>query len=111
MYCEKSYCHLHRIPINHSCPFINKYTEKRRLMMQGKYDASPASFGNSIVSSLLRAIKIKSSRTELLHLSIATLLITGVGLSFNHYRYISWQFLVVFISAFLVHELAHKFLA
>jgi Zn-dependent protease len=80
-------------------------------MMQGKYDASPASFSNSIESSLLRAIKIKSSRTELLHLSIATLLITGVGLSFNHYRYISWQFLVVFISAFLVHELAHKFLA
>ena len=35
----------------------------------------------------------------------------GVGLSFNHYRYISWQFLVVFISAFLVRELAHKFLA
>jgi hypothetical protein len=65
-------------------------------MIQGKYDASPASFG--IASSLLRAIKIKSSRTELLHLSIATLLITRVGLSFNHYRYVSWQFLLVFIS-------------
>jgi Zn-dependent protease len=80
-------------------------------MMQGKYDDSPATFGNSIVRSLRRAIKIKSSRTELLHLSIATLLITCVGLSFNHYRYVSWQFLVIFISAFLVHELAHKFLA
>lgn len=80
--------------------------------MQGKYDASPASsFGNSIGRSLLRAIKIKSSRTELIHLFVATLLITGVGLSFNHYRYISWQFLVIFVSAFLVHELAHKFLA
>ncbi|MGA9151452.1 MAG: hypothetical protein WBZ36_12815 [Candidatus Nitrosopolaris sp.] len=78
-------------------------------MIQGKYDASPVSFG--IASSLLRAIKIKTSRTELLHLSIPTLLITGVGLSFNHYRYVSWQFLLVFISAFLVHELAHKFLA
>ena len=31
--------------------------------------------------------------------------------SFNHYRHISWQFLAIFISAFLVHELAHKLLA
>jgi len=73
--------------------------------MQGKYD------GNGIGRSLPRAIKIKTSKTELLHLFVATLLITGVGLSFNHYRYISWQFLVIFTSAFLVHELAHKFLA
>src|SRR5215467_10215845 len=105
-YCRQSFCHLHRIPINHSCLYIHKYTEKRRHMTDGNYDSS-----NNIGRALLRAIKIKSSRTELLHLSIATLLITGVGLSFNHYRYISWQFLVVFISAFLVHELAHKFLA
>jgi Zn-dependent protease len=29
----------------------------------------------------------------------------------NQYRAFSWQFLAIFISAFLVHELAHKFLA
>jgi len=63
-------------------------------MTDGSFDSS-----NNIGRALLRAIKIKSSRTELLHLSIATLLITGVGLSFNHYRYISWQFLLVFIRA------------
>jgi Zn-dependent protease len=82
-------------------------------MMQGNYDGGPAasSFSNSSGRSLLRAIKIKSSKTELLHLFIATLLITAVGLSFNDYRYISWQFLAIFISAFLVHEMAHKFLA
>jgi len=61
--------------------------------------------------SIIRAVKIKSSKTELIHLSIATLLIVAVGLSFNSYRHISWQFLTIFISAFLVHELAHKFLA
>src|SRR5215210_8267521 len=53
----------------------------------------------------------RSSKTELLHLSVATFLVTAVGLSLNNYRYISWQFLAIFISAFLVHELAHKFLA
>lgn len=66
---------------------------------------------SSVLRSLGRAIKIKSSKTELLHLSIATILVMAVGLSFNHYRYISWQFLAIFVSAFLIHELAHKFLA
>ena len=56
-------------------------------------------------------LRIKTSKTELLHLSIATLLVIGVGLSLNGYRSVSWQFLAIFVSAFLVHELAHKFLA
>ena len=87
-------------------------------MVQGNYNSktsissSSSSHSNGLViSSLLRAIRIKSSKTELLHLSIATLLIIAVGLSFNSYRHISWQFLAIFISAFLVHELAHKSLA
>jgi Zn-dependent protease len=81
-------------------------------MRKGVYDDSyQSSFGKSIGRSLLRAIKIKSSKTELLHLVVATLLVTAVGLSLNDYRRISWQFLAIFISAFLVHELAHKFLA
>ena len=78
-------------------------------MANGNYDGSVSvsSFSNKIG----RALRIKSSKTELLHLFVATLLVTGVGLSFNHYRHISWQFLAIFISAFLVHELAHKLLA
>jgi Zn-dependent protease len=58
-----------------------------------------------------RTLKIKSSKTELLHLAVATLLVMAVGLSLNGYRYFSWQFIAMFVSAFLVHELAHKFLA
>jgi Zn-dependent protease len=78
-------------------------------MVDGNYGSVPVS--NNIGRALLRAIRIKSSKTEVLHLFVATLLVTGVGLSFNHYRHISWQFLAIFISAFLVHELAHKLLA
>ena len=78
-------------------------------MMQGDFVGH--STNSSFLKSLLKAMKIKSSKTELLHLSIATLLVMAVGLSFNHYRYISWQFLAVFVTAFLIHELAHKFLA
>jgi Zn-dependent protease len=78
-------------------------------MMQGDFVGH--STNSSYLNSLLKAMKIKSSKTELLHLSIATLLVMAVGLSFNHYRYISWQFLAIFVTAFLIHELAHKFLA
>ena len=88
-YCRQSFCHLHRIPINHSCPYIDKYTEKRRLIADDNFDGSVSvsSFSNNIGRALLRAIKIKSSKTELLHLFVATLLVTCVGLSFNHYRH------------------------
>ena len=78
-------------------------------MMRGDFVGH--STNSSYLNSLLKAMKIKSSKTELLHLSIATLLVMAVGLSFNHYRYISWQFLAIFVTAFLIHELAHKFLA
>ena len=109
-YCQKSFCYIHRNPINHSCPFIDEYTEKRKGVFLDK-GHNVVSRSSNILSSLSRAIRIKSSKTELLHLSVATFLVTAVGLSLNNYRYISWQFLAIFISAFLVHELAHKFLA
>ena len=109
-YCQESFCHIHRIPINHSCPFIDKYIEKRKGVFLDK-GHNVVSRSSNILSSLSRVIRIKSSKTELLHLSVATFLVTAVGLSLNNYRYISWQFLAIFISAFLVHELAHKFLA
>ena len=88
-------------------------------MIQGDYDGSSGGRSSSLSSpissgllgSLLRTIKIQSSKTEVLHLSIATLLIIAVGLSFRSYRHISWEFLAIFISAFLIHEFAHKFLA
>ena len=111
-YCREFFCHLHRIPINHSCQFMDKYAEKRRLMVQRNHGGSvPPPIGNNLLRSLLRGIRIKSSKTEILHLFIATLLVTAVGLSLNSYRHISWQFLAIFISAFLIHEFAHKFLA
>ncbi|HEU5120811.1 MAG TPA: hypothetical protein VFT71_07460 [Candidatus Nitrosocosmicus sp.] len=69
-------------------------------------------YKNNNPLSIIRSVLIlKTSRTEILHLSLATLLVTCVGLSLNNYRTFSWQFLAIFISAFIVHELAHKFLA
>jgi Zn-dependent protease len=107
-YCKEYFCSNHRNPINHSCPFGNAYNKKRQDMLHNNLNYR----SNTSFSQLLsRIIHIKTSKTELFHLTIATLLVTAVGLSLNGYRHFSWQFLAIFISAFLVHELAHKFLA
>jgi Zn-dependent protease len=111
-YCQESFCNTHRNPVNHSCPFLDAYSEKRRNMLVGNNSQNYGLKGSSsFFKTLSRVLTIKSSRTELIHLSIATILVTGVGLSLSGYRFISWQFLAIFVSAFLVHELAHKFLA
>lgn len=107
-YCKEYFCSHHRNPINHSCPFVNVYNKKRQDMLHNNQNYRS---NTSFSQLLLRVLHIKTSKTELLHLTIATLLVTAVGLSLNGYRYFSWQFLAIFISAFLVHELAHKFLA
>jgi len=107
-YCKDYFCNNHRNPINHSCPFVSLYKKKRQDMLHGDQNYRS---NLSFLQLISRIIRIKSSKTELLHLTIATLLVTAVGLSLNGYRHFSWQFLAIFISAFLVHELAHKFLA
>jgi Zn-dependent protease len=102
-YCQNSFCSIHRNPVSHSCPFLNVYDAKRKKML---LDGS-----RNYKTTSARTLEIKSSKTELLHLAVATLLVMAVGLSLNGYRYFSWQFIAIFVSAFLVHELAHKFLA
>src|SRR5919107_2280899 len=107
-YCKEYFCSNHRNPINHSCPFLISYKRKRQDMLHNNRYYGP---NMSLSQKLSNIMRIKTSRTELMHLTIATILVTAVGLSLNGYRHFSWQFLAIFISAFLVHELAHKFLA
>jgi len=100
-YCNKVFCNMHRIPINHSCVSMKEYIDKKNIM----YDDTKN-------PNLKRQIlKIKFSKIEILHLLIATILVTAVGLSLDNYRRIALEFLIIFVSAFLVHELAHKLLA
>ena len=100
-YCNKLFCHIHRIQINHSCVSMKDYIDKKNTI---NYNTK-----NSILINLI--LRIKFSKLEIRDLTIATILVIAVGLSFNGYRHISWQFLAIFVSAFLVHEFAHKLLA
>ncbi len=108
-YCKEYFCSDHRNPIIHTCAFLEVYNKKNHDAKFANHYVS--NFNPSPMNILRRIFGIKSSRTELLHLSIATVLVTCVGLSLNQYRTFSWHFLAIFISSFLVHELAHKFLA
>lgn len=100
-YCDKLFCDLHRIPMNHSCVSLKEYVDKKNIMLN-----------NTNHSNLKIAIlKIKFSKIEILHLLVATILVTAVGLSLNDYRRIALEFLIIFVGAFLVHEMAHKLLA
>jgi Zn-dependent protease len=66
---------------------------------------------NNLINNIAKTINIHFSKTEIKHLLMATFLVALVGMSLNNYRYISIEFLVIFIISFLFHELAHKFLA
>ena len=111
-YCKSFFCHLHRLPPNHSCMNIEEYIAAKETV-KGLGNAR-SNIGNNnikLMQNIASTYKLSFSKTEIKHLLVATGLVTAVGLSFNHYRHISVEFLLIFISAFLIHELAHKFLA
>jgi Zn-dependent protease len=56
------------------------------------------------------AVMLRFSKTEILHLMIGMTLVAAVGMSIFGFRF-QPQYIAIFISAFLLHELAHKFLA
>src|SRR5918912_809104 len=111
-YCKSFFCHLHRLPPNHSCMNIEEYIAAKETVKGLGHARSNIGNNNiKLIQNVASTFKLSFSKTEIKHLLVATGLVTAVGLSFNHYRYISVEFLLIFISAFLIHELAHKFIA
>ncbi len=111
-YCSLEFCGTHRLPVNHRCPFVQDYKEqpKRAKEFIDHVKGESGSAGQRIPAIVRNAVVLRFSRVELLHLFIGTALVTAVGLSINDYRF-TWEFLAIFISAFILHEFAHKFLA
>jgi Zn-dependent protease len=111
-YCGRDFCSFHRLPPNHDCPLIDQYVgspaRKREFIerAQGKAGSPQERLKATVRNGLI----LRFSKLEMVHLVIGTALVTGVGLSLNDYR-IRWDYLIVFISAFVVHEFGHKFLA
>ena len=116
-YCAGTFCSAHRLPPNHNCIFLKDFLEQpardREFLehIHGR-EGLPQ---ERIKSALYDMIYLRFSKTEVLHLTIATVLVTVVGMSIFNFRlqldFAAIQVLVIFVSAFIIHELGHKFLA
>ncbi len=122
-YCGGYFCSEHRLPENHDCPRMElarapkKETKPMIIQKQKPYEYSIT------YSPRPQAKTFWFSQTELKHLAVGALLVMGVGLSFipQIARALSSPALtkpeillclaVIFTSAFLIHEIAHKFSA
>ncbi|MDQ3718183.1 MAG: zinc finger AN1 domain-containing stress-associated protein, partial [Thermoproteota archaeon] len=111
-YCKETFCSIHRLPPNHNCYFLQDYLAqpaKNREFLE-RMEGKGGSRRMRIKSILYNTICLRFSKVEILHLVIATALVTAVGMSLYRFQF-RWDFLTIFISAFLIHELGHKFLA
>jgi Zn-dependent protease len=111
-YCEGAFCSIHRLPPNHNCIFLKEYLKQpaRDREFLEHLHARAGLPQERIRSALHDMIYLRFSKTEVLHLVIATALVTAVGLSIFGFRS-SWELILIFVCAFIVHELGHKFLA
>ena len=92
--------------------FLSDYMrqpEKDREFLEYVHGRS-GSAGERATSIVKNAVLLRFSKTEIGHLALGTTLVAAVGMSFVGWHFRP-DFLLVFTSAFILHELAHKFLA
>ncbi len=116
-YCGGQFCSAHRLPENHNCPRIDfARSEKQDRVITSK---GHNSYNYSYVfgqQPLNRKYRIHFSPKELKHLSVAALLVIGIGFSIALYAfYWTWDIIAVFAgiltASFLLHEIGHKVMA
>jgi len=105
-YCQGFFCTEHRLPENHACPMYEKARAPRE----------EAPFEFKVTYTPPRSTKFGFSFTEIRHLTISALLVMSVGLTWIFFlQELPPQILVgsaiIFTSIFLLHEIAHKFVA
>ena len=114
-YCEHFYCPEHRLPENHDCSetWRVKAVRSARIGTSRLQLASPA--GSVLVTPQRPAIRF--SKTEIRHLVVGTGLVTAAGISMflGTNRSIGVLGLaissILFAMGFILHELAHKYVA
>jgi len=117
-HCNGYFCTEHRLPENHACPEswrVRAPREKAPPIIVEKEPTEPA-YKYTITYMPKPSAKVFwFSTTELKHLTLGTLLVMGVGLSFIPYVeltiLLSLTIAFTLTLSFLLHELAHKFSA
>jgi len=123
-HCGGQFCSAHRLPENHACPRIDAARAQRQeaVMTPQSYNSYNYSyvFGQQ---PFKRKHHVYFSPKELKHISIAALLVVGIGFSIGLYgNYFggflfewTWGMMAAFATvmtvSFLSHEIAHKIIA
>jgi len=112
-YCEHFYCPAHRLPENHDC----SETWRVKAIKSARTMGGPIQVGTETRSMLMpaRSRSIRFSNTEIRHLVLGTVLVTAAGVSFligNSFSLLALAVAtVIFAMGFILHELAHKYVA
>ncbi|MCS7142968.1 MAG: hypothetical protein NZ920_04125 [Aigarchaeota archaeon] len=117
-YCRRYHCSEHRLPENHNCDGIRimRVTVQEGPRLHKEYPRSQGRAMSLQVSSV-RFRTFHFDRTEVIHLLIGCGLITVAGISLigspgaSSDLFFLTAFGVAFAASFLVHELAHKYVA
>jgi Zn-dependent protease len=114
-YCEHYYCPAHRLPENHDC----SETWRVKAVRSARANAPPFQLSAEARSMLIQPQRraVKFSKTETRHLILGTALVSAAGISFFIGSPLQSGLLglgvaaVLFAMGFILHELAHKYVA
>lgn len=111
-YCKGYFCPEHRLPPNHSCLFLSNFINqpKRDREFIEYISGIESGAGSRVANVIKNTVLLRFSWTEIAHLAIGMALVAAVGMSISRIGF-EPEYIAVFVSAFLLHELAHKFLA
>lgn len=124
-YCGGQFCSAHRLPENHACPKIEfaRAQRQEQVITPQSYDSYQYTY-NFGQQPFKRERHVYFSHKELKHITIAALLVIGIGFSIGLYgnlfpgSFSFWWtpdmmavFAVIMTTSFLVHEIAHKIMA
>ena len=122
-YCGDYFCSEHRLPENHECPRMEQArTPKEETQPIIVQKQKPYEYTISYMPTQPKRGKIHFSSKEIKHLTIAALLVIGVGLSLawsvnlfyidHGIDYVTLITLTAILTAsFFLHEIAHKIVA
>lgn len=111
-YCKGYFCAEHRLPPNHSCLFISDFVNqpKRDSEFIEYISGIDSGTGSRVANVIKNTVLLRFSWTEIGHLALGMALVAAVGMSIFGVGF-QLEYVAMFVSAFLLHELAHKFLA
>jgi Zn-dependent protease len=119
-YCGSYFCSEHRLPENHECPQIDSARtskkEKQEIIVQKQ---EPYQYRVTYLPPRPMRRKMHFSTKEIKHLTVAALLVMGIGLSWGIFPATYGQteglmlaaFTAILMASFFIHEIAHKIVA